>query len=79
VLSRRKIVTTKLQQRRDGDVRLGDYEATTASATSVPLRTPRIDSTEYYYGTALGWSELGVFVRVPGDQARVSDRSKGDR
>ena len=28
------------------------------------------DSTGYFYGTALGWSELGVFARVPRDRSR---------
>ena len=72
-------MTTYLQERLDGAVRLEDREATTAPAASVSPRTVRIDSTAYYYGTALGWCELGVFARVPGDQSRVSDGPKGDR
>ena len=45
-------MTTYLQERLDGDVRLEDREATTAPAVSVPPRTGRIDSTGYFYGTA---------------------------
>jgi hypothetical protein len=72
-------VTTSLQERPDGDVRLEDEEATIALTASVPRRAERIDSTGYFYGTALGWSELGVFARVPRDQSRVSNRREEDR
>jgi len=72
-------VTTYLQERQEGDVRLDDQEATMAATASVATRTARIDSTEYFYGTALGWSKFGVFARVPCDQSRVSDRPEDDR
>jgi hypothetical protein len=72
-------VTTYLQERQDGDVRLEDQEATVAAIANVAPRTVRIDSTEYFYGTALGWSKLGVFARVPCDQSQVSDRPEEDR
>jgi hypothetical protein len=72
-------MTTYLQERPDGDVRLEDREATTAPAASVPPRTVGIDSTGWFYGTALGWSKLCVFAWVPGDESPVSDRPEGDR
>ena len=71
-------MTTSLQERPDGDVRLED-EATIAPTASVQRRAERIDSTGYFYGTALGWSELGVLARVPRDQSRVSNRPEDDR
>ena len=74
-----KAVTTYLQELPDGDVRLADEEATIAPTASVQRRAERIDSTGYFYGTALGWSKLGVFARVPRDQSRVSDRPEEDR
>ena len=72
-------MTTYLQERADVDVRLEDREATTALAASVPPRTGGIDSTSWFYGTAVGGAKLGVFAWVPGDQSRVSDRLEGDR
>jgi hypothetical protein len=72
-------MTTYLQERPDGDVRLEDEEATMTPAASGQRRTERVDSTGYFYGTALGWSELGVSARVPRDQSRVSDRPEEDR
>ena len=51
----------------------------TLDAVKATLRTGRIDSTGYYYGTAAGWSKLDAFARVPGDQSRVSDRPEEDR
>jgi len=71
-------MTTYLQERPNGDVRLEDREATTAPAARVP-RAVGIDSAGWFYGTAVGWSRLGVFARVPGDQSRLSDRPEEDR
>lgn len=72
-------MTTYLQERQDGDVRLEDQEATMAATASIAPGTVRIDSTGYFYGTALGWSKLGVFALVPCDQSLVSDRPEEDR
>ena len=51
----------------------------TLDAVKATLRTGRIAPTGYYYGTAVGWSKLAVFARVPGDQSRVSVRPEEDR
>jgi hypothetical protein len=71
-------VTTVLQERPQADAHLADAQGTIVHAASVRPPAP-IDSTGYFYGTALGWSELGVFARVSSEQSRVSHRPVEDR
>jgi hypothetical protein len=72
-------MSTLLQERPQGDDRLADEEGTMAPAARVQPRARRVDSTGYFYGTALGWSELGVFPREPREQSRMSHRPEQDR
>jgi hypothetical protein len=72
-------VTTVLKERPQADVHLADAQGTIVHTASVRPPAPSIDSTRYFYGTALGWSELGVFAQVSGEQSPVSHRPRADR